>query len=205
MPRKFTPAQIKLQSFESIRNLFSFPGVDASRVYVRAWALGCFYSHISTRTFRRALTASVRDSCAEIKECPFSGVTKSGRVWRKLPESDARTVTASLYRYTGGSRQVMASRLLDSRAGAHTHIYTNTTHTRTQTYIHTRTQTYTYTNASHAWSKQIQPNIANQVVFFSVINYSFSEVDIFSTYFLRAYCMEYKRSMVVFSMNGITS
>ena len=26
------------------------------------------------------------------KECPFSGVTKSGRVWRKVPESDARRV-----------------------------------------------------------------------------------------------------------------
>ena len=76
---------------------FSFlflPGVDASRVYVRAWALGCFYSHISTRIFRRALTASV-DSYAEITyECPFSGVTKSGRVWRKVPESDARSVPA---------------------------------------------------------------------------------------------------------------
>ena len=33
---------------------------------MRAWALGCFYSHISTQTVRRALTASV-DSCAEIK------------------------------------------------------------------------------------------------------------------------------------------
>ena len=33
---------------------------------MRALALGCFYSHISTRTFRGALTASV-DSCAEIK------------------------------------------------------------------------------------------------------------------------------------------
>ena len=64
--------------------------MDASHVYVRALALGCFYSHISTRTFRRALTASV-DSCAEI-ECPFSGVTKSGRVWRNVPESDARSV-----------------------------------------------------------------------------------------------------------------
>ena len=46
-------------------------------------------SLISTQIFRRALTASV-DSCAEIKiECPFSGVTNSGRVWRKVPESDA--------------------------------------------------------------------------------------------------------------------
>ena len=49
---------------------FSFlPGVDALHVYVGAWALDCFYSHISTRTFRRALTASV-DSCAEIKSAP---------------------------------------------------------------------------------------------------------------------------------------
>ena len=30
------------------------------------------------------------------KECPFSGVTKSGRVWRKVPESDARSVRAVL-------------------------------------------------------------------------------------------------------------
>ena len=51
--------------------------MDAPHVYVRAWALGCFYSHISTQTFRRALTASL-DSCTEIKSCPFSGVTKSG-------------------------------------------------------------------------------------------------------------------------------
>ena len=26
------------------------------------------------------------------KECPFSGVTKSGRVWRKVQESGARSV-----------------------------------------------------------------------------------------------------------------
>ena len=49
--------------------LFFLPGVDVSRVYVRALALGCFYSHISTRNFRRALTASV-DSCAKIKSTP---------------------------------------------------------------------------------------------------------------------------------------
>ena len=30
------------------------------------------------------------------KECPFSGVTKSGRVWRKVPESDARSVLCPL-------------------------------------------------------------------------------------------------------------
>ena len=68
--------------------------MGASLVYVRALALGCFYSHISTGTFRRALTALL-DSCAEIKY-PFSGVTKSGRVWRKVPESDARSVRSTL-------------------------------------------------------------------------------------------------------------
>ena len=26
------------------------------------------------------------------KECPFSGIPKSGRVWRKVPESSARSV-----------------------------------------------------------------------------------------------------------------
>ena len=30
------------------------------------------------------------------KECPSSGVTKSGRVWRKVPESDARSVRPGL-------------------------------------------------------------------------------------------------------------
>ena len=101
----FTPAQIKPKSFESRHNSFFFffffffflPGVDASRVYVRALALGCFYSHISTRTFRRALTASL-DSCAEINSAPagLQGVTKSGRVWRKVPESDARSVCGNM-------------------------------------------------------------------------------------------------------------
>ena len=43
--------------------------MDASHVYVRAWALGCFQSLTSTQTFRRALTASV-DSCADIKSAP---------------------------------------------------------------------------------------------------------------------------------------
>ena len=49
--------------------LFSLPGVDASHIYVRALALGCFYSHISARTFWRVLTALL-DSCAEMKSAP---------------------------------------------------------------------------------------------------------------------------------------
>ena len=65
--------------------------------------LGCYVAStviiISTQTFRRALTASV-DSCAEMKSTyPFSGVTKSGRVWRKVPESDARSVARVTWRH----------------------------------------------------------------------------------------------------------
>ena len=69
-PTKFTPAQIKPQSFESRRNSSSFFTRGGCVSCLRAClALGCFYSHISTRTFRRALTASL-DSCAEIKSAP---------------------------------------------------------------------------------------------------------------------------------------
>ena len=50
-------------------SFFLLPGVAASHFYVRAWALDCLYSRISTRTFQRVLTASV-DSCAEIKGTP---------------------------------------------------------------------------------------------------------------------------------------
>ena len=85
-----TPAQIKPKSFESRRNSFLFflffflflPGGDVLHVYVRAWALGCVHSLISTRTFRRALTASV-DSCAEIK----SGALQwRNQIWKSLEE-----------------------------------------------------------------------------------------------------------------------
>ena len=33
------------------------------------------------------------------KECPFSGVTKSDRVWRKVPVSDARSVRHTMLAY----------------------------------------------------------------------------------------------------------
>ena len=68
----FTPAQIKLKSFKLRRNslffFFFLPGVDASHVYVRAWALGCFHSLISTHTpssaFRHPPPNSARFSYA---------------------------------------------------------------------------------------------------------------------------------------------
>ena len=71
--------------------LFLFlPGVDASHVYVRAWALGCFQSYQYPNLSEGA--DGVGGHLRGDKECPFSGVTKSGRVWRKVPESDARSV-----------------------------------------------------------------------------------------------------------------
>ena len=54
---------------------------------VGAWALGCFH--------RPNLSKGADNASAQLrgdKECPFSGVTSSGRVWRKVPESDARSV-----------------------------------------------------------------------------------------------------------------
>ena len=70
--------------------------MDASHVYVRALALGCFYSHINTRTVPAEGADRVAGQLRGDKECPFSGVTKSSRVWRKVPESDARSVTWSV-------------------------------------------------------------------------------------------------------------
>ena len=68
-----------------------FPaGVDASHVYVRAWALGCFQSYQYPNFSEGA--DRVGGQLRGDRECLFNGVTKSGRVWRKLPESDARCV-----------------------------------------------------------------------------------------------------------------
>ena len=64
-------------------------------MFTCALALGCFYSHISTRTFRRALNCVTGQLLGD-KECPFSGITKSGRVWRKVPESDAQSMVKTL-------------------------------------------------------------------------------------------------------------
>ena len=89
-----TPAQLKPKSVESRRNSF-LPGVDASHVYVRAWALGCFHSHIRYPNLSEGADHVGGELCGD-KEYPFSGVTKSGRVWGKVPESDARSVRVSM-------------------------------------------------------------------------------------------------------------
>ena len=85
-----TPAQIKPKSFESRWTLFILPGVDASHVYVRARVLGCFQSYQYRNLSEGA--DRVGGQLHEDKERPFSGVTKSGRVWRKVSEREARSV-----------------------------------------------------------------------------------------------------------------
>ena len=89
-----TPGQIKTGTFESRRNLF-LPGVDASHDYVRAWAQGCFQSYQYPNLSEGA--DRVGGQLRGDKEYPFSGVTNSGRVWREVPESDARSVRSETH------------------------------------------------------------------------------------------------------------
>ena len=83
-----TPAQIKPKSFESRRNLFGTRGGCIS--CVRACGLG---ARLLPQSYQFSEGADcVGGQLHGGKECPFSGVTKSGRVWRKMPESGARSV-----------------------------------------------------------------------------------------------------------------
>ena len=72
--------------------------MGAAHVYVRAWAPGCFHNPISFDQYPYLSEGAGRvgGQLRGDKECPFSGVTQSGRVWRKVPESGARSVTPML-------------------------------------------------------------------------------------------------------------
>ena len=59
-----------------------------SRVYVHAWAQCCFHSFPSLSECAYSINGQLHGD----KECPFSGITKSGRVWRKVLESSAQSV-----------------------------------------------------------------------------------------------------------------
>ena len=55
---------------------------------LHAWALGCFHSLNSYQYPNLSEGADrVGGQLRRDKECPFSSVTKSGRVSRKVPES----------------------------------------------------------------------------------------------------------------------
>ena len=85
-----TPAQIKPLSFESRRNSFSTRGGCASclRACLGARLLPQSYQYPNLSEGADRVGGQMRGD----KECPFSGVTKSGRVWRKVPESGSRSV-----------------------------------------------------------------------------------------------------------------
>ena len=76
-----TPAQIKPKSFDSRRNFFFFnPGGCAS----------CLRACLGARLLLQSY------QYPNISEFPFSGVNISGIVWRKMPESNARSVEYSM-------------------------------------------------------------------------------------------------------------
>ena len=90
-----TPAQIKPQSFESRWNcsfFFFLTKANVSHVDVGTWALCCFFLVLNLSEGADRVGGQLRGD----KECPFGGVTSSGRVWRKVPESNARRVFPSL-------------------------------------------------------------------------------------------------------------
>ena len=68
--------------------------MDASHVYMRACALGCCQSYQYPNLLEGA--DRISGPLHGDKECPFSGVTKYGRIWRKVPESDAQSVHRTL-------------------------------------------------------------------------------------------------------------
>ena len=94
---KVTPAQIKPQSFKSRRNSFLFFFTLGGCV---SCLRACFGARLLLQSYQYPNLSEGADRVAGqlrgYKECPFSGVTKSGRVWRKVPESNARSVHCTL-------------------------------------------------------------------------------------------------------------
>ena len=78
--------------------LFFLLGVDASHVYVHT---ACLDARLLPQSYQHPNLSEGTDRvggqlCSD-KECPFSGIPKSGRVWRKLLESDAQSVVTYMY------------------------------------------------------------------------------------------------------------
>ena len=71
-------------------DFFSFflPGVNVSHVYMCARLLPQSYQYPN---LSEGADLIGRELCGD-KDCPFSGVTNSYRVWRRVPESDAQSV-----------------------------------------------------------------------------------------------------------------
>ena len=93
-----TPAQIKPKSFNRDRTLFSFS------FFTRGGCASCLRTCLGARLLPQSYqyldlsegTDRVGGQLHGDNADPFSGVTKSGSVWRKVPESDARSVYQSM-------------------------------------------------------------------------------------------------------------
>ena len=68
-----------------------FPLKDAPHVYMHALTL-CRLTQSYQYPNLSEGADSVSGQLRGDKECPFIGVTRSGRVWRKVPKSDTRSV-----------------------------------------------------------------------------------------------------------------
>ena len=76
---------------------FFLPGVDVSHVYMCARLLPQSYQYPNLSEG----TDHVSGQLHRDNECLFSGITKSGRVWRRVPESDAWSVHTHLWQDMG--------------------------------------------------------------------------------------------------------
>ena len=91
-----TSAQIKPKSFESRRNSF----FSSSFFFTQVGCASCLRANLGARLLPQSYQyPNLSEGADRVggqlrgdKECPFSGVTKSGRVWRKVPESDVGSV-----------------------------------------------------------------------------------------------------------------
>ena len=86
-----TPVQIKPKSFEWRWNSFFFTQggcVSCLHACLGARLLPQSYQYPNLSEGADRVGGQLRGD----KECPFSDVTKSGRVWRKVPESNARSL-----------------------------------------------------------------------------------------------------------------
>ena len=81
------PAQIKPKPFESRRNFFLTRGgcIPCLHAWLGARLLPQSYQHPNLSEGTDCASGQLRGD----EECPFSSVTKSGRVWRKVPENVA--------------------------------------------------------------------------------------------------------------------
>ena len=92
----FTPAQIKPKSFELRQMFFLF--------FTQGGCISCLRACLDARLLLQSYqypnlwegTDHISGQLRGDKECPFSGVTKSGRVWRKVLESDVQSVISYL-------------------------------------------------------------------------------------------------------------